>query len=243
MQNGLCLPASVAAAHLAAAAAAAAAGPSATHAVLAVPRHLAGSSREAGPPGYSLLAAAAILDLPGALLALACTLPTAVAWEDMSGRRLSVLAAQHGSAAALEALLSGGYASSRDTTRGGDSLLHVAAGGQTPGHLAVIDFLLRLSPGLATARGDGGYLPLHLAAEGGSPEAVSLLLAAAPAAATCAAEQDGRIPVRTMHRGEGLCWACYPACCCVMCVGTRLPSALWLPAPRAAACGCSARQC
>lgn len=159
-------------------------------------RWYAGSSREDGPPGFELLAAAASSDLPAALLALAPMCREAVTWADMSGRRLAHIAAEQGSAAALEALLCSGYASPSDITRGGDSLLHVAAGGQTAGHLAAMRLLLRLSPELALARGDGGYLGLHLAAEGGSPEAVSLLLDAAPLAATWVAEQDGRVPVR-----------------------------------------------
>ena len=160
-----------------------------------LPPHIAGSSRHEGPPGFLLLSAAASLDLPGALLALAPVAPEAIAWTDMNGRQLSHIAAQQGSAAALEALLTGGYASPTDTTRGGDTLLHVAAGGQTAGHLAAMRLLLQAPPELALARGDGGYLPLHLAAEGGSPEAVALLLDACPLAASWAAEQDGRLPV------------------------------------------------
>ncbi|PRW58228.1 ankycorbin isoform X1 [Chlorella sorokiniana] len=154
-----------------------------------------GGGREEEPPGLSLLVAAASLDLPGALLALASVCPAAIAWADMTGRQLAHIAAQQGSAAALEALLKGGYAAPSDTTCGGDSLLHVAAGGQMPGHLAAMRLLLRLSPELTMAHGDGGYLALHLAAEGGSPESVSLLLHAGPQAATWAAEQDGRIPL------------------------------------------------
>lgn len=74
-------------------------------------------------------------------------------------------------------------------------MLHVAAGGQAPGHLAVMRLLLRRAPQLATACGYQGYLPLHLAAEVGSPEAVTLLLAASPQAARQPAFSDGRLPV------------------------------------------------
>jgi hypothetical protein len=74
----------------------------------------AGSSQEHGPPGLPLLAAAPSSDLPAALLALAPVCREAVTWADTSGRRLAHIAAEQGSAAALEALLSGGYASSED---------------------------------------------------------------------------------------------------------------------------------
>ncbi|KAL4419971.1 hypothetical protein ABPG75_007069 [Micractinium tetrahymenae] len=57
---------------------------------------------------------------------------------------------------------------------------HVAAALPNPATLAALKLLLEGSPGLARVRDSSRWLPIHLAAERGSAEAVQLLLAAAP---------------------------------------------------------------
>ena len=173
----------------------------------------AGSSSEATPPGAALLTAAASLDHAGAALALARVCPQLDSWSDARGLGIVHVATQQGSAAVLEALVCGGCVGATAATRGGDSLLHVAAGGQAPGHLAIMRLLLHREPQLALAPGDQGYLPLHLAAEVGSPKAVELLLSACPEAARHAAFSDGRLPVRRQCMGSVCCPCPFPCCC------------------------------